>query len=304
MLDNEVQILERGGDIIDIGNIERIAVERENGRAFVDMDVLDAELPRRFEKGIGFLVCQFVALRLAFPFGGVELDAFELVLFRRRMQRFKAFGAVARVEGSIEDEPVRVALLHGRTAFGCVETNFVEIGQVGGLQNRHVVIACDEQVIIHVLSAVFFELILGPALRWWAQVGMKGIEAIDELLAMHIQLVRRTSVPEMGMSVNHENFFALGCLVHDLSPSAVVAAERCDGLRSAKPDGEWPALTPTIDRLALQTRRYISSSRSCRQTALQYCRRSSPCAHNASMTTFRTSAQSWDGPALRKALPC
>ena len=44
MLDNEVQVLERGRNVIDIGHIERIAVERNDGGALVDVDVLDPKL--------------------------------------------------------------------------------------------------------------------------------------------------------------------------------------------------------------------------------------------------------------------
>ena len=49
MLDDEIQILERGRDIVDIGDVERVAVERDDRRALVNVDVLDAELLRRLE---------------------------------------------------------------------------------------------------------------------------------------------------------------------------------------------------------------------------------------------------------------
>ncbi len=88
MLDDEVQILERGGDVIDIGDIERIPVQRDDRWPLVDVDVLDPELLRRLEILVGRLVGELVALRLATPFGGVKLDTLQLVLLGERMKVF------------------------------------------------------------------------------------------------------------------------------------------------------------------------------------------------------------------------
>ena len=92
MLDDEVQILERRSDVIDVGHIERVAVKRNDRRSLVDVDILDAELLRRLEILVGRLVGQLVALGFATPFRGVELDALELVLLRQGMQIFQALG--------------------------------------------------------------------------------------------------------------------------------------------------------------------------------------------------------------------
>src|SRR3954470_17775421 len=48
---------------------------------------------------------------------------------------------------------------------------------------------------------------------------MVSIEAFDELLAVYILLVCRASIPEMGMPIDDENFFTLGCPVHGVSPA-------------------------------------------------------------------------------------
>ena len=48
---------------------------------------------------------------------------------------------------------------------------------------------------------------------------MVRIKAFDELLAVDILLVCRASIPEMGMPIDDENFFTLGCPVHGVSPA-------------------------------------------------------------------------------------
>src|ERR1700733_2625422 len=61
VLNDEVQVLERGGDIVDIGDVERVPVQRNDCWALVNMDVLDAELLCRLKKFVGFFIGQLVA---------------------------------------------------------------------------------------------------------------------------------------------------------------------------------------------------------------------------------------------------
>src|SRR3977135_3108696 len=103
MLDDEVQILKRRSHVVNVGHIERITVKRNYGRSLVDMNILDPELLRGLEIFVGRLVGQLVALGFATPFGRVELDALELVLFRQRMQIFQALATVARIEGAVQN---------------------------------------------------------------------------------------------------------------------------------------------------------------------------------------------------------
>ena len=50
MLHDEIQILERGRDVVDIGDVESVAIERDDRRTLVNVDVLDAELLRGLEE--------------------------------------------------------------------------------------------------------------------------------------------------------------------------------------------------------------------------------------------------------------
>ena len=49
MFDDEVQALEVGRNMIDVGDIERVAIERNDRRPLVDVNVLDAQLLRSLE---------------------------------------------------------------------------------------------------------------------------------------------------------------------------------------------------------------------------------------------------------------
>ena len=77
---------------------------------------------------------------------------------------------VTGVEGAVQDEAIRMALLHCRIALGGVETVLVEIREIGRLQNRHVVIASHEQIFEHRLGIIFFKLLFFPLLRWRTKV--------------------------------------------------------------------------------------------------------------------------------------
>jgi hypothetical protein len=51
---------------------------------------------------------------------------------------------------------------------------------------------------------------------------MVGVEALDELLAMHVLLILGTSIPEMRVPVDHENLFAVLGLEHRVFPFPVL----------------------------------------------------------------------------------
>src|SRR5258708_30857765 len=83
MFDYKIQVLERRGAVVDISHIECIAIERDDGRALVYVDILDPELLPRLDILIRRLGSQLVALAFPAPFLILELDFLLLVLLRK-----------------------------------------------------------------------------------------------------------------------------------------------------------------------------------------------------------------------------
>jgi hypothetical protein len=106
--------------VIDIGHVERVAVERPDRRTLVDVDVLDPELEAELEVRLGRVVGECPAARLAAPFSGVELDPLEVVGLVELTQLVEPGLTGARVEGSVDDELPGVV---GGAASCCVVLN-------------------------------------------------------------------------------------------------------------------------------------------------------------------------------------
>jgi hypothetical protein len=98
--------------------------------------------------------------------------------------------------------------------FSRVEAVDVEILQVCRLKDRHVVVTLDEQVVIHRLGAVFVELLLRPDILLGAQRRVVAVETVDELLAMDVLQVLLAAVPQVGVTVDDEDLFAVRRPVH------------------------------------------------------------------------------------------
>ena len=64
VFNDEVQILERRCDIVNIANIECVFVQRNNRWTLVNVDVLDAVLLRGLKELVGVFVREFVAFRI------------------------------------------------------------------------------------------------------------------------------------------------------------------------------------------------------------------------------------------------
>lgn len=108
MLDDEVQIREVRGDVIHVGDVERVAVQRPDRRPLVDVDVADAELAAGLEVPVGPRIVELPAAGFPVPFGGVELDALQVVFLGVEAQLIEADLAVAGIEVMVVGQLVRM----------------------------------------------------------------------------------------------------------------------------------------------------------------------------------------------------
>ena len=106
VLDDEVELLVVGRDVVDVGDVEGVLVQRPDRRALVDVDVLDPELDALVEERHRLGVGQLPAARALVPLGGVELDALEAVLRVIGLELAQAGLAFTRVPAAIEDQAV------------------------------------------------------------------------------------------------------------------------------------------------------------------------------------------------------
>src|SRR5215469_1820919 len=202
--------------MVDVGHVERIAVQRQDRWTLVDVDVLDTELLCVRQITFRPRIMQLVAPALAAPLGGVELHTLNFIFLDKRFERIEPSFAVTRVEGAIEDEAVWIPRLEDRILLGGVETLFVKVGQHGRLEDRHVVRAVQEEVTIHGLGVVFVELVPLPHLVFRAERCVVAVETGNELLAVHVALVLAAAVPQMHMAVYDEDFLSIFRLIHSL----------------------------------------------------------------------------------------
>src|SRR5579872_4875906 len=134
------------------------------------------------------------------------------------MQIIEAGVAVARIESSIENEALRIKVLHPCVLLGGVETLAIEIRQISRLADRDIVAAVDEQITVHGLGVVRAELLRRPAILRRTEALVIIIKAVDKLRAMPVELIGRTAVPQMNMRVDYEYFLAISGSKH-LGPS-------------------------------------------------------------------------------------
>src|ERR687890_805360 len=115
---------------------------------------------------------------------------------------------LARVEGAVEDELVRVLLLQDRVLRSGVKAVGEEFGQVGRLEDRNVYVARFEEVVHHVLFGVLVVLLLRPDPFLGAQVLVVVVEAIDESLAVLVAVLG-AGIPEVDVPIHHEILLAV-----------------------------------------------------------------------------------------------
>src|SRR3954447_14789338 len=216
VLDDEVEpAVVVGGHVVDVGDVERVLVQRPDRRALVDVDVLDAELRALVEERLGRLVGQLPAARALVPLGRVELDALDAVLLVVGLELLEPRRALARVEAAVEDQTVAEALLGHRVLLDGVEALRVPLLQVRRLEDRHVDVALGEDVLLEVVERVLLEVLQRPV-RLRRAEALVGVEALDPALRVLLGArlpVLGARVPEVEMAVEDEVLLAV-LLVH------------------------------------------------------------------------------------------
>jgi hypothetical protein len=170
----------------------------------VDVDVADAELLALLQVPVAPRVGELVALGVAAPLGRVELDALELPALGERLQLVQPGLAVTRVERPVGDELVGVPLRDGAALLGRVETVDVPVGEVRRLEDGAVDVPDLEEVVDHLLLGVPLELLERDLVLLGRKVAVVVVEALDEALAVPVELVGRAPVPEVDVSVDDE----------------------------------------------------------------------------------------------------
>src|SRR3989442_15990473 len=99
--------------------------------------------------------------------------------------------AVPRVRRTIEDPPVGIPYLEPAVLLRRVEAVLVEIFQVGGLEDAHVDIPVDKDILHHPLGTVLLKKRLLPDVLRWAQVSVVVIEAADKPGTVLVRLVHQ-----------------------------------------------------------------------------------------------------------------
>ena len=204
MLDDEVQVGEVRGDVVDVGDVERVAVQRPDRRALVYVDVSHAEFAARLEVPVRPRVVEPPAAGLAVPFGGVELDALQTEFLGVLAELVEAGLAVARVEVVVVGQLVGMLGCELERLVGLSEALVVELAEVRRLEDRMVDVAVVEEILHQAVAALVQVLLVGPHLGLRRKIAVVVVEAVDELLAVDVALVLRPRVPQGDVGVDDE----------------------------------------------------------------------------------------------------
>src|SRR5918993_1038041 len=215
VLYDEIEIRKVRCRLIHVCDVERVPVQGPDGRALVDVNVFDPELHAFLQVLGGRGIRELPALGVTLPLGRIELDALEIVLVYQLLELPESLLSLARVEGAVEDELVRVLLLQDRVLFSGVEAVGEEFGQVGRLEDRNVNVARLEEIVHHILFRVLVVLLLRPDPLLWAQVLVVVVEAVDEPLAVLVAVLG-AGIPVMDVPVYHEILLSI-FLVQEIS---------------------------------------------------------------------------------------
>src|SRR5207249_9151271 len=98
-----------------------------------------------------------------------------------------------------------------------VQTCALPILEIGRVEDAHVDVPFDEEIVNQRCLAIVTELFIGPFLIRRAEATMVRIETVNPVFAMGGKLVLRTGVPQMHVSIHHKNVLPV-VRVHGASP--------------------------------------------------------------------------------------
>src|SRR5207247_966570 len=138
VLDDEVELREVRGNVVDIRDVERILVERPDCRALVHVDVRDPEFLALLQEALRLGVLERPATRALIPLGRVELDALEVVTLGVLLELPQARLALAWIPATVGDQSVRRLLNQRGVLLERVEALAVPLLQVRRLEDANV----------------------------------------------------------------------------------------------------------------------------------------------------------------------
>lgn len=149
------------------------------------------------------------------PFGGVELDALQVHPVGVAAELFEPGLLVARVVGVVVGQFAGGVLGdEGECFVGSPESVVVEVAEQRGLEDRVVDVSVHEDVTLEAFAAVVRVGVVVPHdLFGGAEVLVIVVEAVDELLAVYVLLVRLAGVPDVHVAV-HDEVFLTVLLIH------------------------------------------------------------------------------------------
>src|SRR5215470_13540397 len=214
VLDDEIQPEEGRGDLVDVVDLEGILVEGPDGRPFVHVNILDPELLTLFQVPQGPGIGELPPLGIALPLGRIQLDALNPVVLGQRLQVVQAGFPVSGIPRAVEYEALRMALPQQAVLLCGVEPVLVEVLEVGRLEDSHVDVPIDEDILHHSFGAVLLEHGGVPDVLGRTQVPVVVVETPDEPGSVLVELVLGAGIPQVQMPVDDEQLLAPISLEH------------------------------------------------------------------------------------------
>jgi len=151
VLDDEVELgVVRRGPVY-VPRVKGVLVQRPDGRALVDVEVLDPELLALLKEGLAHLIVQAPTARALIPLSCVELDALHVVLLGVLLELLEPRLALAGIEAAVDDQPARVLRCQLAVLLRRVEAVGVPLLEIRRLEDRVVDVALLEHVALEVL---------------------------------------------------------------------------------------------------------------------------------------------------------